>query len=100
MCVRVCAFMRVHVGGSTGVPAHSGQVFCEQNNLKMEGCLNIAVISGKLWRMNYVLRSGMPLVFKIDHMQDRVYVWDIINLTQRGRWRGANQNKITKQIVP
>ena len=38
------------------------------------------------------------LVFKIDHMRDRVYVWYIINLTQHGRWRGANQKKIKKRL--
>ena len=41
----------------------------------------------------YYAVNVMPLVFKIDHMQDHVYVWDIINLMQRGRWRGANQRK-------
>ena len=41
----------------------------------------------------------LVLVFRIDHMQDHVYALCVINLTQRGRWRGANQNKITKQTV-
>ena len=40
--------MRVHVGGSAGVPAHGGHVFCEQKNLKMEGSWNVAGDSGKL----------------------------------------------------
>ena len=51
----------MHVGAYTGVPAHGGYVFCEQKNLKMEGCLNVAVVSGKLWCMKYVSRSVMPL---------------------------------------
>ena len=53
--------MRVHVGGYKGVPAHGGHVFREQKNLKMEGCLKVAVVSGKLWCMKYVSRSVMPL---------------------------------------
>ena len=44
------------VGGYTGVPAHGGHVFCEQNNLKRERCLNVAVVSGKLRCMKYVLQ--------------------------------------------
>ena len=52
--------MRVHVGAHTGVPAHGGHVFCEQKNLKKAGCLNLAVVSGKLWCRvvsKYVSRS-------------------------------------------
>ena len=44
-----------YVGGYTSVPAHGGHLFCEQKNLKMEGCLKVA--SGKLWCMKYVSRS-------------------------------------------
>ena len=45
-------YVLLHVRGYTGVPAHSGHVFHQNKEAKMEGCLNAA---------RAVLRSVMPL---------------------------------------
>ena len=63
-CVRVCACVCVRVRACACACRWfppDGHVFCEQKNLKMEGCLNVAVVCGKLWCMKCVWRSVMLL---------------------------------------
>ena len=54
LCVSACVCACVYVCMYVVIQAclHGGHMSCEQNNLKMEGCLIMAVVSGKQWRFD------------------------------------------------